>query len=311
MPSSPTPGAVVRVERGEQELLVRPSPTPRRPAALEAQADALADRALKDGGELGELDHPLGRVLERREEELAARHVVVRVVDETAPAGDRQRQVGPGADDANRLRGVEPLREPAHPLALGLPVAQAGAVDEVLVVASVIPASWASASSGRGSRPRGSRWPAVVAERHVRLPELLRAAPAGAPSPPRVFSGPATRIQASISSRVRARSARSSRAAPPAPRSPRGCRTAPALVDVESRTSGHAPAARSGGRARRQRPRDRRRDDHHLPARLNVERALDEEAAYCSTRGSTKAPIRRSPGRPCRRARSGRRFGAP
>ena len=56
-----------------------------------------------DRGELGERDLSFGRVLHRRVEDLAARHVDVAVVDGARPPGERQRQVGPGADDPHRL----------------------------------------------------------------------------------------------------------------------------------------------------------------------------------------------------------------
>src|SRR5581483_8500709 len=126
--------ALVGVERGEQELLV---PRRRRVddlARLEAQPHALADVPLVGGRELRELDDALSGVLEGRVEELAARHVVVRVVDEARAAVEREGQVGARTDDPHRLRRVEALGVAGHPVPLGVPVQEAGAVDEVLEV---------------------------------------------------------------------------------------------------------------------------------------------------------------------------------
>ena len=84
--------------------------------------------------ELAEGDLSLGRVLDRRVEDLPARHVDVPVVDGAAAARQRKRQVGALADDADLARGVEPSGDRAHPPRLGIPVEQHGAEDEVLVL---------------------------------------------------------------------------------------------------------------------------------------------------------------------------------
>ena len=51
-----------------------------------------------------------------------------------APAGQRQREVGAVADDPDLLGLVEQRRDPRHPRRLGVPVAEHGAVDELLVL---------------------------------------------------------------------------------------------------------------------------------------------------------------------------------
>ena len=91
IPSSPTRRAPSSVSSVcDQELLVRPRRRVDDDAVAELEPDALADRALVERRVLRVLDHALGRVLERREEELAARHVVVAVVDVPLAAGERE-----------------------------------------------------------------------------------------------------------------------------------------------------------------------------------------------------------------------------
>ena len=309
------PRALVGVERGDQELLVRPSPTPRRPCRPRSEAHALADRALVDGGELGVLDHALGRVLERRGEELAARHVVVRVVDEAAAAGDRQRQVGAGADDTHlsaasnrsayrssaRARrpsraGRRRRRSPRSRRASSRPPGR-------------------TPRSGRGSRPRGSRCRAA-AGRSERTPSGASARRSGAEHRRRRACSPSpkTSIHASSSSRVRA-SLGAIVAEQLLGRLARPEAVERHLLLVDERQPDERPraaAARSGGRS----PRPAAAQSGVAmtitcqPGWTSSERST-RRRAYCSTRGSTKAPIRRFPGRPCRRARSGRRSGAP
>ena len=125
------PRALVGVERLEQEVLVRLGGRVDDPAALEAQADAAHLAAAVDGRELGERDRALGRVLDRAAEELAARDVRAAGVDLHRAPGDGQPEVGLGADDPHLLGGVEAVGVALHALALGVPVEQAGAVEEV------------------------------------------------------------------------------------------------------------------------------------------------------------------------------------
>ena len=88
-----------------------------------------------DGRELGVGDHAFGRVLDRAVEDLAVGHVAEARRDDALAALDPERQVGV------RRRRCAPSRPRskrslicAHPLLLGVPVEQAGVVDEVLVL---------------------------------------------------------------------------------------------------------------------------------------------------------------------------------
>ena len=101
-----------------------------------------------DAGKLGELDRPLGRVLDRRVEDLAARHVGAARVDLPLAAVEPEAEVGARGDDAHLLRRVEELLDPPHALALGLPVDQHRAVEEVGELLELMPASCASAGVG-------------------------------------------------------------------------------------------------------------------------------------------------------------------
>ena len=83
---------------------------------------------------------------------------------------ERERQVGVLADDAHLVRRVEPLEQPAHPLALGVPVAQHAPKKKSSNSASVIPASWASAFVGNWQLTQG------ISCRH-RAPEERRLTP--------------------------------------------------------------------------------------------------------------------------------------
>ena len=127
--------ALVGVERLEQEVLagrgaiastIRPC-SKTKPDARDLVAEV-------DRRELAEGDLALGRVLDRRVEDLAARHVDVAVVDRPAAAGERERQVGPLADDPHLVGRVEDRGDPGHPPRLGVPVEQHGAEDELLVL---------------------------------------------------------------------------------------------------------------------------------------------------------------------------------
>src|SRR6185369_7348434 len=60
------PRAVVGFEGGDQIVLVQPRGGVDNLSALETEPDTLTDLPLVDGRELPELDHSLGRVLDRR-----------------------------------------------------------------------------------------------------------------------------------------------------------------------------------------------------------------------------------------------------
>src|SRR5205814_10082541 len=101
-------------------------PAPRRcvddPPALEDEPRAVDLVAEVDGGKLAELDHALGRILELRVEDLAARHVYVPVVDRAAAPLKREREIGALLDDPYVAPRVEHIGDPAHALGLRLPV---------------------------------------------------------------------------------------------------------------------------------------------------------------------------------------------
>ena len=126
------PRALVRIENREQMVFAVGRARSDDDAAPELEPRAGDVAALVDRRELGERDDALGRVLHRPEEELARRHVAQAVVDRRLPTLDRERQIGLGADDPDLARPIEALGVAAQPLVLGVPVAQAGAVDVVL-----------------------------------------------------------------------------------------------------------------------------------------------------------------------------------
>src|SRR6185437_5949561 len=126
------PGAVVEVEHLDEEVLVRLGRGLDDLALLELQANALDLAAPVDRGELRECDRAGGRVLERRVEELPARNIRAAGVDEALAAGEAEGQIRAVGGDADLLRRVEALCVAAHPLALGIPVEQTCAVEEVL-----------------------------------------------------------------------------------------------------------------------------------------------------------------------------------
>src|SRR5580765_2231343 len=106
--------ALVEVERLQQELLVGRGRRLDDAPSLEAKCDSGDLPPVVDGRKLAEDDLAFGRILDRREEELAAWHV------------------GAVPDDPHFLGSVEVLRIPAHALVLGVPIEQARAVQEVL-----------------------------------------------------------------------------------------------------------------------------------------------------------------------------------
>ena len=105
---------------------------PRRRAALEPQPHA-ADLVPEVAGRILQVaDEPFGRVLDRRVEDLAARHVRAERVDLPFAAGEAEGEIGLGADDPDCLGAVEVLGDALHPLPQRLPVDQDRAVEEVL-----------------------------------------------------------------------------------------------------------------------------------------------------------------------------------
>ena len=106
-----------------------------------------------DGRELGVGDHALGTVLHRAEEDLSVGHVAEARRDDALSSLDPDREVGAFALDVDRATPVEPLLDLQHPLLLGVPVEQAGVVDEVRVLVERHPRLL-----GRGGRS-GTRRP--------------------------------------------------------------------------------------------------------------------------------------------------------
>ncbi len=205
------------------------------------------------------------------------------------PPAQRDVQVGLRADDAHLVGRVEAVAVAAHPLALGVPVAQARAVEEVL--------------------ERGQRHARLLRERvgrelaadprdlvRHRAPEERRLRPSSsAPAarrrvglPPRVFSGASIVIRASMWSEAK----RSIGAI--SPTQLRGASAAQALVDREERRSscagaGRRRAARSAGSAPRSAaaPRACVRISTCQPG-LDVEPALDEQLGVLARRAGLR-----------------------
>ena len=110
-----------------------------------------------DGRELAEGDLALGRVLDRRVEDLAAGHVDVPVVDgPRRPASESVRSVrSPTIRTSSAASNTAAIAR--HPPRLGVPVEQDGAEDELLVLRRVvIPASWAAAFVGYSQITHGT-----------------------------------------------------------------------------------------------------------------------------------------------------------
>src|SRR5215207_1064317 len=123
--------ALVGVERREQEVLVALRRRLDDRAALEAEADSLHLVAAVPARVLAEGHDPVRRVFDRAVEDLAGRHVRVAGVHLAVPAREREGEVGVDTDDPHVFGGVEAVGDPPHPLALRVPVPQAGAVEEV------------------------------------------------------------------------------------------------------------------------------------------------------------------------------------
>ncbi len=124
--------ALVGVERAEQELLVARRRGVDDATALEAEAhtrDLVAEVA---GRILRVADRAFGRVLDRRIEDLPARHVRPQRIHLSLAPLQAEGQVGVGADDPHLGRSVEVLGDPRHRAPESLPVDEHGAVQEVL-----------------------------------------------------------------------------------------------------------------------------------------------------------------------------------
>ena len=126
------PRAFVRIEDREQMVFAVGRARSDDDAATKLEPRAGDVAPLVDRRELGKGDDALGRVFHRPEEELTRGHVAQAVVDRRLAALDRERQIRLGADDPHFARPIEALGVAAQPLVLGVPVAQAGAVDVVL-----------------------------------------------------------------------------------------------------------------------------------------------------------------------------------
>ena len=126
--------AGVGVERADQKVLAGRRRGVDDAAALEAQPHALRLVALVLGRELGVGDHALGGVFDRSVEDLASREIEVPVVDLALAAGDPEPKIGALGDDAHLLGPVEALGDPLHLPSFRVPVEEARAEDELLVL---------------------------------------------------------------------------------------------------------------------------------------------------------------------------------
>jgi hypothetical protein len=100
-------------------------------SGVEGQPNALHRRRVELARDV-ERDRPFRGVLDGSEEELAARHVRVTVVDRARSTAKREPKIRLRADDPHLVGGVEPREQAVHGLRLLVPVAQAGGVEEVL-----------------------------------------------------------------------------------------------------------------------------------------------------------------------------------
>src|SRR5215210_166432 len=123
--------AVVGPEGREQEVLVALRRCLDDRSALEAEADSLHLVAAVPAGVFAERHDPVRRIFDRAVEDLTRGHVRVAGVHLAVPAREREGEVGVDADDPDLVGGVEAVGDPPHPLALRVPVPQAGAVEEV------------------------------------------------------------------------------------------------------------------------------------------------------------------------------------
>jgi hypothetical protein len=222
-----------------------------------------------------EEDLALQRVLDRRREDLAAGDVQVPVVDERRAAVEAEAQIRAVADDPHVARGVEPLAHRRHLAALLVPVPQARLVEDVLE------------RGERQARPLGVHGAGKVAPHGRDLTAATAVAIGGDVSPEgagavlaqlqRIAFGrehedrPVHLVQHVLLER-RQRRGEIRR---------RGCD--PVEVGGEGRAEGdpRQSVGASLGEQSRQLPCNRPRlgggGDEHLPARLGVDAALDEE----------------------------------
>src|SRR4029453_1319062 len=128
-------GALVDVERSHQRLLIRRRGRLDDAPVLVSHSHPFDDLRLLPRRVLRETDDPFRPVLQRAVEPLAAGHVHVPVVDLSLAAGDAEAQVGLVADDPHLLGGIETILDPPHLFALGVPVEQHRAEEEVLELA--------------------------------------------------------------------------------------------------------------------------------------------------------------------------------
>src|SRR5918994_5618692 len=233
------PRALVTVELREERLLVARRRRLDDLAALVAHPDVLDQIRLLVRGVLDEADRALGRLLDRAVEDLAAGHVRVAVVDLALAPREAESEIGLGAHDPDVIGLVEAILDPFHLLALSVPVEEDGAVEEVL-------------------------------ERLVRQAGLLGEGGAGeAAGHPRDLhpQPPLEELRVGLVERV----ALLRRDVGAGARVLRRAEQHPG-VDV-------VPGVLVYGSDRlEQRPRRGLRDDHHLPAGLDVDRALDQQS---------------------------------
>jgi hypothetical protein len=264
--------ARVGVERGVQVVL----------ALVRRRLDHLA--AAQDEPHAGDLprrqveqDLALRGVLDRAEEDLAARDVHVAVVDRARAAGEAQREVCPVAGDPHLLGAVEALEDRLHVPALGVPVPQARVVEDVLVLREREP--------GLARKPRGREVAAHLAHEPGAAAGAIRR---------QLRAEPAARLdrELGVARRVLRRE-HEDRAVHPVDDLLLQRREHVELGrrllrprDVERvEAAERDPRERVGATARelarellRERPRLGRRRDEHLRARLRVDRAAHEQA---------------------------------
>ena len=124
------PRALVRIEHREQMVLAVVGARSDDDAAPELEPRAGDVAALVDDGELGERDVALGRVLHRPEEELARRACLRGRVDRRRPDPRCESVRSVSAPTIRTSLARRSARRSGASARLGVPVAQAGAVDD-------------------------------------------------------------------------------------------------------------------------------------------------------------------------------------
>ena len=127
------PGAVVGVERLQQEVLVRRGRRFHDTTILEAETDVLEGAAAVGSRVLRERDRAARRVLDRAVEDLAARHVRADRIHVAGTALEAEGEIGPVTLDPDVAGGVEVGADLPHALGQRFPVDEHRAVEEVLV----------------------------------------------------------------------------------------------------------------------------------------------------------------------------------